>query len=98
MQQKLLFKQISRLSKQEFARFREFVSSAFFNKRKDIVRFVIYLEPLFPDFQGTDISDESIYRNVYQTSGLNRQVVKNLLNRTLSLYEKFLIQLRTGAR
>lgn len=93
MQQKLLFKQISRLSKQEFARFREFVSSAFFNKRKDIVRFVIYLEPLFPDFQGTEISDESIYRNVYQTSGLNRQVVKNLLNRTLSLYEKFLIQL-----
>ncbi len=99
MAQKSLFRLISSLSKQEFGKFREFISSPFFNKRSDIARFIEYLEPHFPEFPENTLTDELIYSSVYGAGGtngsgkFNMQVVKNLLNRTLNLCEKFLVQL-----
>jgi len=93
MRQKTLFKEFSRLSEHEFTRFTEFVSSSFFNRRNDVIRFTQYLKPLFPEFPEKQVSDNAIYKNVYGAESVNKQVVKNLFGRTLSLLERFLIQL-----
>lgn len=93
MAQKSLYKLLSSLSKSEFDRFSEMVSSPFFNKRNDLVRFIDFLKKTFPDFSEETLDDKSVYKAVYGGKSFNKQVVKNLLNRMLAMCEKFFTQL-----
>lgn len=91
--QKTIFSQISTLKNSEFERFSKYVSSPFFNTRNDVIKFVNYLAKKIPLIAGTNISYEEIYREIYGGANFSRQVVKNLLSRTLAMLDGFFIQL-----
>jgi hypothetical protein len=91
--QKSLYILLSSLSKAEFSRFEEMVSSPFFNKRNDLIRFIGYLGDLYPEFHGEKVTDDLVYEAVYGSKNFNKQVVKNLLARMLIMVEKYFVQL-----
>lgn len=99
MAQKSLYGLLSALSKEEFDRFSDMVSSPFFNKRNDLIRFINFLKVCYPEFPEDTVNDKAVYAAVYgeeNTGGsksFNLQVVKNLLNRMLQMCERFLAQL-----
>lgn len=84
------FELYSTLSKEEFARFADFVASPFFNKRNDLVLLVNFLKESYPEF---DITDEDVYRSVHGDDKFNLQVARNLVSRLRELLIKFLTQL-----
>lgn len=84
------FELYSALSKEEFARFADFVGSPFFNKRNDLVTLVNFLKGHYPEF---DLSDEDIYRSVHGEAEFNLQVARNLISRLRELLIRFLTQL-----
>ncbi|MBL8016948.1 MAG: hypothetical protein JNK43_06745 [Ignavibacteria bacterium] len=57
------------------------------------MKFLTYLSSVYPNPSENEISDETVYREVYGREKLNTQVVKNLLHRTTGLCEKYLVEL-----
>lgn len=84
---------LSRLSKEEMGRFKEYAGSSFFNKRTDIIKLVNYLEKVYPVFNEETVSGERIYKAVFGSRLFNPQVVRNLISRLQGLLEGFLMQL-----
>lgn len=84
------FELFSTLSKNEFTRFVDFVSSPFFNKRNDLVILANFLKGHQPDF---NITDEEIYRSIHGDDKFNLQVARNLISRLRELLIEFLTQL-----
>jgi hypothetical protein len=52
-------------SKEEFKNFGKFVRSPFFNTRKDIVRYYIYLKKFYPSFNRECFTKQNIFSHVY---------------------------------
>jgi len=90
---KTIYKLLSSLSGNELRGFAEYSRSPFHNTRKDIVKFLTYLLSVYPDPEKSEISDETIYKEVYGGKKMNIQVVKNLLHRTTKLCENYLVEL-----
>lgn len=78
----------------EWKRFGEFLSTPFFNKRKDLINYFQYLDKFAPRFETDSISRETIFNAVYPKQSFNKQALAYLNSYMLKQAERFLIQIR----
>lgn len=81
---------LRRLSKEELAKFREFLSSPYFNHKPKLTEFYDNLLKYAPQFDTGSINKTKIYESLYPGSRFNAQVYKNLSSELYSLAGQFI--------
>jgi len=74
MKDSKLISLFSTFEKKEWRRFREFLESPYFNKRKDIVKLYQYIASLAPDFPEAKLNNAFVFKKYFQ---LNLMMISN---------------------
>lgn len=86
-----LFQLLERLDRKEMTRFKEFIVSPYFNKHKNVIALVEYLNDIYPDFNERNCSREKLYPIVLVGKAHNRSELALVFTYTKRLLEKFFI-------
>ncbi|MEM8528810.1 MAG: hypothetical protein AAGG68_29515 [Bacteroidota bacterium] len=86
-----LFTLLKRLDRKEMTRFREFVTSPYFNKHKDVITLVEYLDKLYPDFNEKNCDRKRIYPLLFGQVQHNQSQLAIVFTYTKRLLEHFLV-------
>lgn len=78
--------------KAEWRRFKEFLTSPYFNKRTDLIAFFDYLATANPNFTHKKIAKEVIFKKLYPNQAYDDKQMRYLMNYTLKAAEHFLGQ------
>lgn len=89
IESKLIFL-LKTFKKVEWRRFREFLASPYFNKRKDLIVFFNYLEATAPDFAAKKLQKEVVFKKLYPNKPYEDKQMRYLMNYTLKAAEQFL--------
>lgn len=81
---------LSSLTKDEFAKFSQFIISPFFNRSKYIVKLFNDVKKFYPEFPDEKIIFEKIYTKIYPGKKYSEGTIRNLFSDLGSLAEKFL--------
>ena len=83
-----LIKHLQGLKRKEFTRFTQFVNSPYFNKHKDIISLMKYLEKQYPNFTENNCN-RAIILNKCFNNNLNQKQLAVLFTYTYNLLHKF---------
>ena len=83
---------LSTFTKAELKEFNKFVSSPFFNNRKEVIPFFNHLQKLAPDFPDKNVGREAVYKQVFPGRPYSEQHLQKLMNYLLKLAEKYIGQ------
>lgn len=75
----------------DFRRFREFLSSPYFNKREDLVEFYAHLLPLAPDFPPTQCTRQQVWTSFAPEQPFDPKTFNYLTNFLLKCAENYLV-------
>ena len=81
---------LTHFSTEDWRRFHEFVSSPYFNKRKDLVLFCSFLKKIAPDFSEKKLNKEKVFKAIYPNQTFDDKQLGYLMNYLLALAEKYL--------
>ncbi len=81
---------LRKLSKNEIGKFREFLSSPYFNNKPKLTEFYDKLVKHYPEFEQKNIDKVKIYGSLYPGSKFNSQVYKNLSSELYILAGQFI--------
>lgn len=85
-----LVKLLRTLSKQEINKFRDFVSSPFFNKNQNVVRLCEAVLEFFPGFNSEDFTEEELFHKLFAGEKFNYFKLKNIVSDLYQLSLSFL--------
>jgi len=88
---KLIFL-LKTFKKVEWRRFKEFLSSPYFNKRTDLIAFFGYIAAVAPDFSEKKLAKEHVFKKLYPKQIYDDKQMRYLMNYTLKAAEEFLGQ------
>jgi len=74
----------------DWRRFHDFVSTPFFNKKKELIPYVEYLKKLAPDFPSEKITSLAIYNSLFPKKPFNQKHLNHLNNYLLMLAENYI--------
>lgn len=77
-------------SEDEIKRFSDFISSPYFNSNQSTVKLFNSIKKYHPDFEGSGVSKESLYKKLFAGEKYNDQVMRNLSSQLLKLSKEFL--------
>lgn len=80
--------------KKEWRRFREFLLSPYFNKRKDTLKLYQYIASNSPEFPAKKLTNEVVFKKLYPKQVYDDKQLKYVMNYLLKQAEQFLIQTR----
>ncbi|MEZ4689597.1 MAG: hypothetical protein R3A12_05205 [Ignavibacteria bacterium] len=78
-------------SKKDIKRFKEYLSSPFFNKSNKIIKFYDCLISFHPDFKSKNLTKENLYSKTGNYSVYNKSTIDNLLSDLSYLAENYLM-------
>ncbi|MCB0724644.1 MAG: hypothetical protein KDC73_08050 [Ignavibacteriae bacterium] len=78
------------LDRDELKRFGDFVSSPYFNKSTNLVKFFNVLKNFYPAFTSPGLLKENIFAKIFPSGKYNEQTLKNLSSQMLKLSKNFL--------
>ena len=81
---------LSTFNKAELKEFNKFILSPFFNNRREVIPFYVYIQKLAPDFTGEGLDRETVYKRVFPDRPYNEQHLQKLMNYLLKLAEKYI--------
>lgn len=88
---KLIFL-LKTFKKVEWRRFKEFLASPYFNKRKDLITFFEYIATTVPDLSEKKLSKAVVFKKLYPSQAYDDKQMRYLMNYTLKAAEEFLGQ------
>jgi hypothetical protein len=88
---------ITKLKKEEFLKFKEFIYSPYFNSNINIIKLFEYIISLYPDIKKDDFTKTKLSHHVFSENKVNDLKVRKLVSDFSILFEKFLIQLEVEA-
>lgn len=83
---------LSSLQKKEMTRFCAYAASPYFNKHRELRRFILYCGKIYPHFEEPNISREQIYQEVFGAAPFDEGKLAPLLTYAQRLLEGFLSQ------
>lgn len=86
-----LFELLKGLTPTEYKELGDFVFSPYHNKSKNVITLYEYLKKFSHDFANCKITNEDIFRHVYNDRRLNPVKVRSLISDFVKIIEKFLI-------
>lgn len=89
VESKLIFL-LKTFKKSEWRRFREFLASPFFNKRKDLLAFYQCIEETAPLFAAEKLEKEVVFKKIYGQKAYDDKQMRYLMNYTLKAAEQFM--------
>lgn len=81
---------LATFSPADLKQFREFVASPYFNKNKDLIRMIAYLEQNAPNFEALQVSKERVHAQLFPDQDFDPKQMGYLMNYLLKLGERFL--------
>lgn len=81
---------LSTFTKKEFEQFSRFISSPYFNRSKELIRFFSGIRKYYPHFNHSGLESEKIYKKLYPGKPFNEGTIRNLFSDLGNLSEKFL--------
>jgi len=84
------FEIFASLNAEELDRFEKFITSAYFNRSKDVIRLFKSIKKFHPQFLDSRLSNENVYKKVYPAKKYNEGTIRNLYSELGALAEKFL--------
>jgi hypothetical protein len=90
MQNSKLIQGLKKLNTREFRRFSEFVDSPFYNKNKNVRVLMESLTKYYPKFENDDLTEDTIYMEVFPGCSFDYFKIRNLLSELFQLYKKYL--------
>ncbi len=90
MKDSKLIKAIEKLSKSDLKRFREFVYSPFFNKRKTVTDLFDFIEKYAPNFEHKKLTQEYASKYIFPEEPYNPDAIIKLQSRLFKLLELFI--------
>ena len=97
MKESKLIKLFSTFEKKEWRRFREFLESPYFNKRKDILQLYQYIASVAPDFPEAKLNNAVVFKKIFPNQPYDDKQLKYVMNYLLKQAEQFLIQNRIAS-
>lgn len=86
-----LFLLLKKLDRKEMTRFREFVASPYFNKHKDVIALVQYLDKIYPNFNEKNCDRKKLRPIVFKEKSSTQLQLAIVFTYTKRLLEQFLI-------
>jgi hypothetical protein len=90
-----LFTALQSLSRKEFIRFGQFVSSPFFNTNESLVKLYEYINRYYPEFNSPELHKEKVFMQIYRGTLYNDGNMRNLISDLYKLLETFLIEINS---
>lgn len=81
-------------SKQELAKFEDFVRSPYFNKKNNVVRLFLELKKFAPEFNDETLKKEKVWVNLFPGKEYNYGILKNLIFDLNQLADQFIMDLK----
>ncbi|MEO8209578.1 MAG: hypothetical protein ABI840_03370 [bacterium] len=78
------------LSQSEFREFRDFIHSPIFNKNKKVKSLFDSLKDFYPEFKNKKLTDENIFKIIYQDEKYDYYKIKNIISDLFSLGKEFI--------
>lgn len=78
--------------KTEFRKFREFVSSPYFNKNENVINLLEALLPYYPGFDNRNFTLEKIFSKIFLNKKFNYAKITNIISDLYALSERFIEQ------
>jgi hypothetical protein len=89
MQNTKLIQGLSKLAKEEWARFRQFVASPYFNQREELLILLDFLERYWPDFDSNQLTREVVYEAVFPSQQYEDKKLRYAMSWLYQLLEQF---------
>lgn len=86
-----LFLLLEKLDRKEMTRFREFVASPYFNKHKNVISLVQYLDKIYPNFNDRNCDRQKLRPIVFKEKSSTQLQLAIVFTYTKRLLEQFLI-------
>ncbi|MBX7041528.1 MAG: hypothetical protein K1X85_01395 [Ignavibacteria bacterium] len=77
-------------SKQELAKFEDFIRSPYFNKKENVLRLFLEIKRYAPVFESEDLAKETMWGKLFPDADYNYGIMKNLIHDLGKLCESFL--------
>ncbi|HFA51863.1 MAG TPA: hypothetical protein ENJ95_22835 [Bacteroidetes bacterium] len=90
MENSKLITVLQTFSTSELREFKDFVSSPYFNKNKELVNFYLYLKKIAPAFPPKKIGREHVYQSLFPNKTYDDKHFKYLMSFLLKLAEEFI--------
>ncbi|MGH2575806.1 MAG: hypothetical protein ACRDFC_08930 [Ignavibacteria bacterium] len=90
MENSKLIQLLKSLSLEEFRRFGQFVSSPFFNRLKNVIKFYEVLKKYYPEFSNRNLIAEKVFIKIFPEETFKYAKMKNLESDLLKLCEEYL--------
>ena len=78
-------------TKQELARFEDFVRSPYFNKKENVLKLFLEIKKYGPEFSNDNLEKEKVWKNIFPGKGYNYGIMKNFIHDLTGLSEKFIL-------
>lgn len=85
-----LIKVLQTLSKNEIGKFRDFVSSPYFNKNQNVIRVNEAILEHFPGFDTEQLTEENVFKKVFKDEKFDYFKIKNIISDLYQLSELYL--------
>ncbi|MBS1516825.1 MAG: hypothetical protein JSS91_01925 [Bacteroidetes bacterium] len=85
---------LSSLSSEELKRFRVYVSSAYFNRNENVIKFFEHLIKFYPDFREKKLTKEYIFAKVFGNKEYNDGMMRTVSFKLNTLLKDFLVHSR----
>ncbi len=85
---------IRTFSKQEMAKFEDFVKSPYFNKKENIIKLFFEIKKNTPEFSVDNLEKENLWKNIFPGKEYNYGIMKNLIFDLSKLAEQFIVDLK----
>jgi len=86
-----LFPLLEKLDRKEMTRFREFTASPYFNKHKNVIALVEYVDKIYPDFNEKNCNRQKIYPLIFGQQAHNQSQLAIVFTYAKRLLEQFLV-------
>ena len=86
------FSYLGKLQKKEMTRFCDFAASPYYNKHRELRKFIWYCGKIYPHFEAHKIAKEQVYREVFGKGPFDDGKLAPLLTYAQRLLEAFLAQ------
>lgn len=90
MENTKLIKLLKSLSKSEIFRFRDFVSSPYYNKNQNVIKLCEKILNFYPGFDPDECNEENIFRQMFGKEKYNYFKIKNIISDLYQLSSLFL--------
>ena len=94
MHKSKLFRLLSGLNPDEFARFSKFVASPFYNTNPTQVKFYKLLKKAYPTFDQKNLKREKVFQRLYPGKPFNYHLLGNLVSDMIRLTDTYLLTLQ----